>query len=150
MNRSRTHASLLFALLLVGSIVFAGAGLNASAASASAKSGPIRAIDSSLAEAPGTMMVSGLAFSPGGAVSISEYVAINDQSGLLLYESRSITAGPVYEADGSVDPGGSGPFVRGGDFDASFGSLCGSTVMLHAYDMTTTTWSNWLTLQPNC
>jgi hypothetical protein len=91
--------------------------------------------------------VSGKDFSPGGRV----YLAIYDQMGAQLYETRWISAssalpvvaGPTGHEGASID--GSGGTLR-----EAFANLCGATAMMRAYDQVTTTWSTWLTVEPAC
>ncbi len=149
MNRSRTRASLLVVIFMLGFVALSAA-MDAGAASTPASPGPTLELDPSQTHAPGTVMIKGDGFSPGAAISIGIYIALNDQSGDLRYEAASTFTGPNYGAEGSVDPGSSGPFVRGGGFDEPVSNVCGSTMLLHAYDQQTGAWSNWLTLQPSC
>jgi hypothetical protein len=94
--------------------------------------------------------VTGTGFTPGGRV----YLAIYDQMGAQLYETRWITASlattgwrhePGYGVLGRtlVD-------IPGGALRESFGQLCGATAMMRAYDQATATWSNWLAVEPAC
>src|SRR5215207_8267668 len=94
--------------------------------------------------------VTGTGFTAGGRV----YLAIYDQMGAQLYETRWITASlattgwrhePGYGVLGRtlVD-------IPGGALRESFGQLCGATAMMRAYDQATATWSNWLAVEPAC
>jgi hypothetical protein len=93
--------------------------------------------------------VTGNDFTAGGRV----YLAIYDQMGGQLYETRWVTAslpvvafmGPTGHQAASI-PG----FGRGGMLHEAFASLCGATAMMRAYDLATDAWSNWLTVQPAC
>jgi hypothetical protein len=93
--------------------------------------------------------VTGKDFTPGGRV----YLAIYDQMGAQLYETRWITAslpllalmGPTGHEAASL-PGAD----RGGTLREGFANLCGATAMMRAYDLETVTWSNWLTVEPAC
>jgi hypothetical protein len=93
--------------------------------------------------------VTGMDFTAGGQV----YLAIYDQMGAQLYETRWITAslplltltGPTGHEAASLP--GSG---RGGMLREAFANLCGATAMMRAYDLATVTWSNWLTVEPAC
>lgn len=93
----------------------------------------------------GTITVTGEAFTPEGHV----YIALYDQIGAELYETRWITVSPiVYGQNGSQDPAAG--FRRGGTFSEAFAHLCGATAMVRAYDRPTTTWSNRLDVAPGC
>ena len=92
---------------------------------------------------------SGTGFTAGGRV----YLAIYDQMGVQLYETRWITAnlplaavtGPTgHEA--AFSPGSG----RAGTLRETFANLCGATAMMRAYDEVTSTWSTWLTVEPAC
>jgi hypothetical protein len=93
--------------------------------------------------------VTGKDFTAGGRV----YLAIYDQMGAQLYETRWITAnlpllalmGPTGHEAASLP--GSG---RGGMLHEAFANLCGATAMMRAYDLETDTWSTWLTVEPAC
>jgi hypothetical protein len=93
--------------------------------------------------------VTGKDFTAGGRV----YLAIYDQMGAQLYETRWITAnlpvlalmGPTGHEAASLP--GSG---RGGTLREAFADLCGATAMMRAYDLDTDTWSTWLTVEPTC
>jgi hypothetical protein len=93
--------------------------------------------------------VTGTGFSAGGRV----YLAIYDQMGAKLYETRWITAsfpllalaGPTGHEAASLP--GSG---HGGTLRETFANLCGATAMMRAYDEVATTWSSWLTVEPAC
>jgi hypothetical protein len=93
--------------------------------------------------------VTGKDFTPGGRV----YLAIYDQMGAQLYETRWISAslpmlalmGPTGHEAASLP--GSG---HGGTLREAFANLCGATAMMRAYDLETVTWSNWLTVEPAC
>jgi hypothetical protein len=93
--------------------------------------------------------VAGTGFTPGGRV----YLAIYDQMGAQLYETRWITASlPLLALPRSIghEAGsilGSG---RGGTLHEAFANLCGAKAMMRAYDQALETWSNWLTAEPTC
>ena len=93
--------------------------------------------------------VTGKDFTAGGRV----YLAIYDQMGTQLYETRWITANlPVLALMG---PTGHEPDPllgsdRGGMLHEAFANLCGATAMMRAYDLETDTWSTWLTVEPAC
>jgi hypothetical protein len=106
--------------------------------------------DSALAPARGVFTVAGQHFTPGGHV----YLALYDQMGAKLYETRWVNATVASSYPLGIDPAGERgheqhPFP-GGTVQASFGNLCGATAMLRALDQTTDTWSNWLTVEPAC
>src|SRR5215207_6485624 len=93
--------------------------------------------------------VTGTGFTPGGRV----YLAIYDQMGAQLYETRWSTAGfPLVALMGPTGheaaslPGAG----RGGMLRETFADLCGATAMMRAYDLETLTWSIWLTVEPAC
>lgn len=107
-------------------------------------SGPVLT-GAAAAQPTGTITVTGEAFTPGGQA----YVALYDQLGAQLYETRWLTASPtIYGRNGSLDPATG--FSRGGTLSETFGQLCGATVMVRAYDQPTKTWSNWLDLASEC
>jgi hypothetical protein len=91
--------------------------------------------------------VSGAGFTAGGRV----YLAIYDQMGAQLYETRWITASlPVLAVMGPTGHEAASINGYGGTLRASFANLCGATAMMRGYDQVTTTWSNWLTVEPAC
>jgi hypothetical protein len=100
-------------------------------------------------QTPALFTITGNDFTPGGRV----YLAIYDQMGAQLYETRWISAslpmlalmGPTGHEAASLP--GSG---RGGTLREAFANLCGATAMMRAYDLETVTWSNWLTVEPAC
>src|SRR4051794_40881806 len=93
--------------------------------------------------------VTGTAFTPGGRV----YLAIYDQMGSQLYETRWITASlpvvAVTEPTGHEGASFTGS-DQGGTLREAFANLCGATAMMRAYDQATATWSPWLTVEPAC
>jgi hypothetical protein len=98
---------------------------------------------------PRLFTVTGSGFTPGGRV----YLAIYDQMGAQLYETRWSTAGlPLMALMGPTGheaaslPGAG----RGGMLRETFANLCGATAMMRAYDLETDTWSTWLTVEPAC
>jgi hypothetical protein len=135
---------------------------------------PFLSAASAVAQAPGSVLVTGRNFTPGSRV----YVALYDQWGMELYETRWVTASEtIYGPNGSQDPATG--FSRGGviaeTFGASptvyrpfgsqdpatsyvpveavsepFGSLCGTTAMVRAWDVGTAAWSNLLDVQAGC
>jgi hypothetical protein len=104
---------------------------------------------SATTQTPRLFTVTGNDFTSGGRV----YLAIYDQMGAQLYETRWITAslpllalmGPTGHEAASL-PG----FGRGGTLREAFADLCGATAMMRAFDLDTDTWSTWLTVEPAC
>jgi hypothetical protein len=91
--------------------------------------------------------VTGTGFTAGGRV----YLALYDQMGAQLYETRWITANlPLAAVMGPTGHEGAGIIGHGGTLRESFANLCGATAMMRAYDEATTTWSTWLTIEPAC
>jgi hypothetical protein len=104
---------------------------------------------SATTQTPALFTVTGTDFTPGGRV----YLAIYDQMGAKLYETRWIEASPtttILRHELGDGPRGGDLVTVGGTLQASFGHLCGATAMMRALDETTTTWSNWLTVAPAC
>jgi hypothetical protein len=104
---------------------------------------------SATTQTPRLFTVTGNGFTPGGRV----YLAIYDQMGAQLYETRWSTAGlPLLALMGPTGheaallPGAG----RGGMLRETFANLCGATAMMRAYDLETLTWSTWLTVEPAC
>jgi hypothetical protein len=102
------------------------------------------------ARAPWLFTVTGQGFTPGGRV----YLAVYDQMGAKLYETRWIEASPdatVLRHEPGDGPLGRSPeTVAGGALRATFVNLCGATVMERALDAATNTWSNWVDAVPTC
>jgi hypothetical protein len=46
--------------------------------------------------------------------------------------------------------GREGALFRSGTFREAFTNLCGVTAMMRAYDLATSTWSDWLTVELAC
>jgi hypothetical protein len=100
-------------------------------------------------QTPRLFTVAGQDFTPGGRV----YLAVYDQMGAQLYETRwvvaspapAVGAGPTGHEAASI--GGSG---QGGTLREGFANLCGATAMMRALDEGTAAWSNWLTVAPAC
>lgn len=119
-------------------------------------------------------LVTGRNFTPGGEVSIALY----DQWGRHLQRVHRFTASAAtFGPNGSQDPATG--YVRGGTFDQVLrvsetvygpngsqdpatgyvrgildtevvGSLCGTAVMVRAYDARAAAWSNMLDIDPGC
>lgn len=104
---------------------------------------------SAAAPARGVFTVAGQGFTPGGRV----YLAIYDQMGAKLYQTRWLTASPQYTITGMSDVSPEAhPIVSAdkGVFLADFPRYCGAGVMVRAYDQTTESWSNWVDFDANC
>jgi hypothetical protein len=88
--------------------------------------------------------VVGREFTPRGRV----YLAIYDEMGATLYETRWVTA----SSDPLHGPGDSLPTNHdpGGVVHAAFGQLCGVTAMMRARDEETAVWSNWVPIRIAC
>ena len=105
---------------------------------------------SAITQTPRLFTVTGKDFTAGGRV----YLAVYDQMGARLYETRWVVASPATTVmrhemgDGML--GRSPVTVPGGGLREAFGQLCGATAMLRALDAATGTWSNWLTVEPAC
>lgn len=99
---------------------------------------------------PDLFTVTGTDFTPGGQV----YLAVYDQMGAKLYETRWVTASLATTV--RVHQPGDGPLERslvvvpGGGLYEAFGQLCGTTAMMRALDEQTAVWSNWLTVEFAC
>ena len=124
---------------LVGLAILGGATDGAARDHPGAAAGPTLTGAVAVARAPGTVAVTGEAFTPGGAV----HVALYDRWGETLHETRATAAGAAaFGPNGSADPARG--FRRGGDLREAFGGLCGTTPMVRAYDRQAAAWSNWL------
>ena len=145
MTRSRARRPVVLALALLGLVAFGSTATAAvTAVDAADRTGlagpvPILTAASATIRAPGAVTVTGEAFTPGGEV----YVALYDQWGAALYETRWTTASRLfYGQNGSRDPAAG--FSRGGALREAFGHPCGATMMVRAYDRQLAAWSNWL------
>jgi hypothetical protein len=111
---------------------------------------PSLADASATTQAPRLFTVTGNGFTAGGRV----YLAIYDQMGARLYETRWITGSPattvMHHEMGDGRDGGSPLTTLGGTLAETFEHLCGATGMMRALDQTTSIWSNWLTVEPAC
>ena len=134
---------------------------------------PLLVSASSAAQRPGAVMVTGRDFTAGNDV----YVAFYDAWGRQRYETRWVVASQaVYGPNGSEDPANG--FSSGGTISETFGaseviygpngsqdpangyvhegshgdfdSLCGTTVMVRAFDEQKNAWSNMLDVDTNC
>ena len=203
MNRLHLYRRpLVLVLVILGLVVSGNSVAYADRAQLSPTASPLL-IDVSAAQSPGSVIVTGHGFTPGGEV----YIALYDQWGMQLHETRWINASQtVYGPNGSQDPAAG--FVEGGSANETFGtletvygpngsqdpangyirgtsdttivggsetvygpngsqdpatgfvpgkpgreiagSLCGTTVMVRAYDQQTATWSNMLDADVGC
>jgi len=123
-HRSRRQLVLVLAIL---GLVVSGSQV---AHIGSAQSAPVTSslVIDATAQSPGSVTVTGQNFTPGGRV----YVALYDQWGMRLHETRWIVASrTVYEPMRSDDP--TAGFVPGGAIEAIFGvtgSVEGSSVAI--------------------
>ena len=91
---------------------------------------------------PDLFTVTGKDFTPGGRV----YLAVYDQMGTKLYETRWVTASLTTTVkhhepgDGLLPP--TAVTTLGGGLREAFGQLCGATAMMRALDEVTAVWSN--------
>ena len=100
MTRSCPRRRRLALLLALVGLVALG-GTTAGAVAATDPAGPVLTGAAPIAQGPGTAMVTGEGFTPGGAV----YVALYDRWGARLHETRWTTADPaVHGPNGSQDP----------------------------------------------
>lgn len=139
-------AIIMFASLLSG---FSGTASAIQATSKVSQPAPILGQLPDIAH-PDALTVVGAHFTPGGKV----YVAIYDQAGQRLYENRWVHASLTLSADEAAiwsdryheevlpSPGGA--------IHETFNGLCGAMAMVRALDNSTSRWTNWLTIEPNC
>jgi hypothetical protein len=93
---------------------------------------------------PDLFTVTGMDFTPRGRV----YLAIYDEMGAALYETRWVTASAIpFQGPGDSLPTYQDP---GGVVHAAFGHLCGATAMMRALDEETAVWSTWLSVEFAC
>jgi hypothetical protein len=101
-------------------------------------------------QTPALFTVTGIDFTVGGRV----YLAVYDQMGAKLFETRWVTATLTTTTrhhepgDGLLPP--TAVTTPGGDVREAFAGLCGATAMIRAHDETTAIWSNWLPIQFAC
>ena len=131
MIRSLRHRlRLLGVLALLGLLALGGAtGARAQTGDPDGDIGPAAAPAPSLTDVSATTQTAAL-FTVTGRV----YLAVYDQMGAKLFETRWITA--------SYEPGGG--------LREAFGGLCGATAMVRALDEQTAVWSNWLPVSFAC
>jgi hypothetical protein len=91
------------------------------------------------ATGPGMVTFDGQGFTAGGRV----YIAVYDQMGAKLYETRWVratatTGGTAQDVPALVTREPDGRFI------AAFAGISGAKVMIRAYDASTETWSNWV------
>jgi len=106
-------------------------------------------LDISLTSVEGSVVVAGEGFTPGGRT----YIAVYDLMGAKLYDTRWSTATESVEITGSrADVPEAHPVTKttGGELFERFAGLCGATVMVRAYDVQTSLWSNFLEVAPYC
>jgi hypothetical protein len=97
--------------------------------------------------APGTVLIQGHDFTPGGDVTV--YILAYSQGGMDLLEARSVVAADaIYGPNGSADPALG--YVPGGTFSETFRSLCETIPMVRAYDEQRDAWSDWIDIDPGC
>jgi hypothetical protein len=102
---------------------------------------------SAATQTPWLFTVAGEGFTPEGRV----YLAVYDQMGAKLYETRWVVAtAAVSKTIGGGEPGHAQNASPGGTLHEAFGNLCGATAMMRALDEGTAAWSNWLTVEPTC
>jgi len=81
-------------------------------------------------------------------------MAIHDPMGARPYVTRWISASNTYTIVGMSDNAPEAhPIVSAtpvGTFRQSFTGLCGTEVMIRAYDQSTETWSNWIDVTSPC
>lgn len=144
---NRVHPSrrqLVIVLAILGLVVSGSPFAPANRAQLSPVSSPL-IITAAAGQSPGSVTVTGRNFTPGGRV----YVALYDQWGMQLHETRWINAsGTAYGPNGSQDPATG--FVRGEPGHEIVSSLCGATAMARAYDEQTDAWSNMLDVDAGC
>jgi hypothetical protein len=101
-------------------------------------------------QTPDLFTVAGQDFTAGGRV----YLAVYDQMGAKLYETRWVTANLATTTrhhepgDGMLPP--TAVTTPGGDLREAFGQLCGTAAMMRALDEQTAVWSNWVTVEFAC
>jgi hypothetical protein len=147
------HLSLSLALVL---LVMLGPGnVRFSTAAPAVVTGPVLSSVVAGSDLPNVVTVSGHGFTPGGRV----YVALYDQWGVALYETRWVTASDRYfQPPLNLATGGDLVFDTGGTIAEAFvvepavlefagGSqqhapvACTTAVMARAYDQSTASWS---------
>ena len=130
MTRSQSRLSIVVVLLAL----LAAASLSGRAAPSA--TGPAILLTASHAASPGSVVITGAGFTPGGRVDL----VLSDRWGVNRYEARWTTASPTVDGvDGSQDPARG--FFPGGTVSERFDGLCGATLMARAFDGATQTWS---------
>lgn len=168
------HRQIALVIMILGLVIFGRQLSQTAGAQIPPNASPLLTRAAAIQNVPGTMLVTGENFTPGGAV----YVGFYDAWGMQLHEPRWVTASAaVYGPDGSQDPALG--FIRGGTINAVFGasyvvygpdgsqdpargyisassqsgaigSLCGDAVMIRALDAETGAWSNVMDSSPAC
>ena len=152
---SRFHRRLSLSLALVLLVLLCPGSARLSTAAPIVTTGPVLNAVVASSDLPDVVTVSGNGFTPGGRV----YVALYDQWGAALYETRWVTASeryfqpPVNLGTGDdlvFDTGGAiaeGFVIVPGVLDLAEGSqqnaplVCTTALMARAYDQSTATWS---------
>lgn len=118
MSRPTVHRHpIAFAITILGLVLFGSQLAHASGAQTLPIASPLLTRAAAIQRLPGTMLVAGENFTPGGAV----YVGFYDAWGRQLHEPRWVTASAtVYGPDGSQDPALG--FIRGGTITEVFGA----------------------------
>lgn len=163
--RHPRHLRVLFPMLLLGLLGLGSAPL----ATAAPVVAPVPVLSTVVRSSglPDEIMVSGHGFTPGGEV----YVALYDQWGMVLHETRWVTASTrSYQPPQDLPPGESFSFDTGGNIAEAFaldwavldaapvtgqvttmdGIDCAAAVMVRAFDRSTAIWSAMLDVDLGC
>jgi hypothetical protein len=137
---SRTlHHSLMSFFVVLTILGLSSASVAADAPASAGTSNPVLTEALTSAALPGSISVSGEGFTPGGDV----YIAIYDTWGAELHETRWTTASTtIYGPNGSQDPARG--YYAGGRVSEAFAGLCGSAIMVRAFDLQAAVWTNLL------
>ena len=161
-------------IAILGLVALGGQVAHASNTQVAPVDSPLLIEASATHQSPELVVVRGQNFTPGGAV----YVVLYDQWGMERHETRWVNASStVYGPNGSQDPaigfsqggliieifgafetvygpnGSQDPavgYVPAETGDATFGSLCGSALMIRAYDLQKDAWSDVIDVAPGC
>ncbi len=148
MDRTSFRHLFVVGLIFVSFVACWGAVASAAAAQKTMDltvSTPTMYDDAAEDRAPGTIIVAGRVFTPGGQV----YLALYDQWGTELYETRWVAATQsFYGPNGSLDPALG--YIEGGIVQEAFAGLCETVPMVRAHDDGTSAWSEMLDLAPGC
>jgi hypothetical protein len=144
----RAHVVLL--VIFAGCMACGGAAAAVAQETSSSPTGPSLTLTAATSanQASETVTVVGQDFSVGGRV----YLAVYDQMGAKLYESRWVIASyaSTYEPYWSEGQYGGTISTPGGTLLETFDGLCGANVMMRALDEGTNRWSNWLEVGLTC